>query len=330
MPLQCNNVSTSQDKFCEKCKKLLENRIASIPEQTLGESRTTPESNGSSIDSTISEPYQSCQSRSASTGNTSETWAPGERDETNKIEASDSNGSIKPKIANANIHPVLKKQGVSGESCEISMQQSINIPIPKYDKDYSSKQLIKEAIMDNDFLKNIDASQVRELVDSMYSLSIKKGKFVIREGEVGAHLYVSAEGEFEVEQNGKTLGVMGPGKAFGELAILYNCTRTASIKVLSDARVWVLDRRIFQQIMMRTGMQRIENSVNFLKSVPLLKNLSEGVLAKIADVLEVVSFFSFFINRDCIFLIFFNCAFRSSTLLVLILYAKGPMAILSF
>lgn len=141
--------------------------------------------------------------------------------------------------------------------------------------------------MDNDFLKNIDSSQVRELVESMYSLDVAKGEYVIREGEVGAHLYVSAEGEFEVMKSGKVLGVMGPGKAFGELAILYNCTRTASIRCVTNARVWVLDRRVFQQIMMRTGMQRIEDNVNFLKSVPLLKNLSNDVLAKIADVLEV-------------------------------------------
>ena len=43
-------------------------------------------------------------------------------------------------------------------------------------------------------------------------------------------MYVSAEGEFEVIKEGKVLGKMGPGKAFGELAILYNCTRTASIR----------------------------------------------------------------------------------------------------
>ncbi|XP_055901839.1 cGMP-dependent protein kinase, isozyme 1 isoform X2 [Eupeodes corollae] len=193
---------------------------------------------------------------------------------------------------NKNYHapsaPVLKKQGVSGESCDSSsVQLSINVPIPKFDKDYESKQLIKDAIMDNDFLKNIDSSQVRELVESMYSLDVVEGEYVIREGDAGAHLYVSAEGEFEVVKGGNVLGVMGPGKAFGELAILYNCTRTASIRVLSNARVWVLDRRVFQQIMMRTGMKRIENSVNFLKSVPLLKNLSNDVLAKIADVLEV-------------------------------------------
>ncbi|XP_033149443.1 cGMP-dependent protein kinase, isozyme 1 [Drosophila busckii] len=191
--------------------------------------------------------------------------------------------AAKPKALPA----VIKKQGVSAESCVQSMQQNYNVPIPKYEKDFSAKQQIKDAIMDNDFLKNIDASQVRELVDSMYSKSIDAGEFVICEGEVGAHLYVSAAGEFAVMQQGKVLDKMGPGKAFGELAILYNCTRTASIRVLTPARVWVLDRRVFQQIMMRTGLQRIENSVNFLKSVPLLRNLSVELLAKIADVLEL-------------------------------------------
>ncbi|XP_047118476.1 cGMP-dependent protein kinase, isozyme 1 isoform X2 [Schistocerca piceifrons] len=179
-----------------------------------------------------------------------------------------------------------KKQGVSGESTDVG-QTADDIQIQRYDKDFRSKQLIKDAIMDNDFLKNLDSSQVREIVDSMYPLEYGKGSFVIREGEAGSHLYVSAEGEFEVIKEDKVLGRMGPGKAFGELAILYNCTRTASIKVVNDAKVWVLDRRVFQQIMMRTGLQRLEDNINFLRSVPLLRNLSNDVLAKIADVLEV-------------------------------------------
>ena len=41
--------------------------------------------------------------------------------------------------------------------------------------------------------------------------------------------------------------------------------------------------------MMRTGLQRIEENVQFLKSVPLLQNLDDNVLSKIADVLELVS-----------------------------------------
>jgi cGMP-dependent protein kinase len=64
---------------------------------------------------------------------------------------------------------------------------------------------------------------------------------------------------------------------------------TVFILVVVDSKVWVLDRKVFQQIMVRTGLQRLQDNINFLRSVPLLQNLSNEVLAKIADVLEVVS-----------------------------------------
>jgi hypothetical protein len=49
--------------------------------------------------------------------------------------------------------------------------------------------------------------------------------------------------------------------------------------------------------MMRTGLQRIEENVQFLKSVPLLQNLDDNVLSKIADVLELVSWKSAWTDR---------------------------------
>lgn len=84
--------------------------------------------------------------------------------------------------------------------------------------------------MDNDFLKHLDTSQVREVIDAMCPKEFAAGSLVVKEGEAGIHLFVSAEGDFEVVKESKVLGHMGPGKAFGELAILYNCTRTASIR----------------------------------------------------------------------------------------------------
>ena len=60
------------------------------------------------------------------------------------------------------------------------------------------------------------------------------------------------------------------------------------------AKVWALDRRVFQQVMKKTGLQRIDDNLKFLRSVPLLERLSTDHMAKIADVLEVVSSLSFF------------------------------------
>ncbi|XP_033750049.1 cGMP-dependent protein kinase 1-like isoform X1 [Pecten maximus] len=179
-----------------------------------------------------------------------------------------------------------KKQGVSAES-PMSSQHGTVVEIKRHEKEIRSKQLIKDAILDNDFLKNLDSTQVREIVDTMYEKQVKQGHYIIREGESGQHLYVSADGELEVLKGSKVLGKMVAGRAFGELAILYNCTRTASVRALSDVKVWVLDRRVFQAIMMKTGIQRQEENIRFLRSVPLLKKLPTEKLSKIADVLEV-------------------------------------------
>ncbi|KAJ3610634.1 hypothetical protein NHX12_022726 [Muraenolepis orangiensis] len=82
---------------------------------------------------------------------------------------------------------------------------------------------------------------------------------------------------------------MGPGKVFGELAILYNCTRTATVKTLTNVKLWAIDRQCFQTIMMRTGLIKHTEYMEFLKSVPTFHGLQEDILSKLADVLEEVN-----------------------------------------
>jgi len=177
---------------------------------------------------------------------------------------------------------LTKKQGVSGQSVAVSHDVQIDV----HEKDFRSKTLIKEAIMENDFLKNLSPSQVRELVDAMHEKRVPQGCYVIREGESGSYLYVAAEGDYEVIKEGKILGSLGVGKAFGELAILYNCKRTASIKAVTDGKVWALERKVFQQIMVSSGLKKMENQMNFLRVVPLLSGLPQNILSKLGDVIE--------------------------------------------
>ncbi|XP_034536959.1 cGMP-dependent protein kinase 2 [Notolabrus celidotus] len=157
-------------------------------------------------------------------------------------------------------------------------------------KDSVTKKLINSAILNNDFLKKLEAQHMREMVDCMYEKVYSEGQLVIQEGEPGNYLYVLADGLLEVIQNGKLLGEMRPGTAFGELAILYNCKRTATVKSVSQSHIWALDRQTFQTIMMRTTQARHEEYFSFLCSVPLLRGLPEEKLARIVDCLEVDSF----------------------------------------
>lgn len=50
--------------------------------------------------------------------------------------------------------------------------------------------MIKEAILDNDFMKNLELSQIQEIVDCMYPVDYGKDSCIIKEGDVGSLVYV--------------------------------------------------------------------------------------------------------------------------------------------
>lgn len=53
-----------------------------------------------------------------------------------------------------------------------------------------SRELIKAAILDNDFMKNLEIAQIREIVDCMYPVEYAAGSLIIKEGDVGSIVYV--------------------------------------------------------------------------------------------------------------------------------------------
>ncbi|XP_049320723.1 cGMP-dependent protein kinase 1 isoform X2 [Astyanax mexicanus] len=180
-----------------------------------------------------------------------------------------------------------RAQGISAEPQPFtSFQQLTSEALRKHAKNDWSKELIKEAILDNDFMKNLELSQIQEIVDCMYPVEYEKESCIIKEGDVGSLVYVMEDGKVEVTKEGMKLCTMGPGKVFGELAILYNCTRTATVQTLTNVKLWAIDRQCFQTIMMRTGLIKHAEYMEFLKSVPTFQGLPEEILSKLADVLE--------------------------------------------
>ncbi|XP_019901819.1 cGMP-dependent protein kinase 1 isoform X1 [Esox lucius] len=179
-----------------------------------------------------------------------------------------------------------KRQAISGEPTAFDIHELSHVTLPFYPKSTHSKDLIKEAILDNDFMKNLELSQIQEIVDCMYPVEYGKDSCIIKEGDVGSLVYVMEDGKVEVTKESMKLCTMGPGKVFGELAILYNCTRTATVKTLTNVKLWAIDRQCFQTIMMRTGLIKHAEYMEFLKSVPTFQGLSEEILSKLADVME--------------------------------------------
>lgn len=79
----------------------------------------------------------------------------------------------------------------------------------------------------------MDEDRLNAVIEAMKPKELEAGTFLITEGETGSSFYVSAEGDFEVIKDKRSLKTFGKGVVFGELAILYKAKRFASIKGMS-------------------------------------------------------------------------------------------------
>ena len=85
----------------------------------------------------------------------------------------------------------------------------------------------------------------------------RPGEVVVTEGEPAHEFFVIVAGEVEVTHDGARAGREGPGEVFGEIGLLRNVPRTATVTAVTDVELWALDRDDFLGAVTGTGAARV-------------------------------------------------------------------------
>lgn len=104
-----------------------------------------------------------------------------------------------------------------------------------------------------DFLADLDAEVLGEVVARAARRSYRTGQRIVSELESGADVYVLVKGEAEISVDSATgerqlLGKLGPGGAFGEMASLTGELRSASVTAVSDVEALVIADADFDRL----------------------------------------------------------------------------------
>jgi cAMP-dependent protein kinase regulator len=119
---------------------------------------------------------------------------------------------------------------------------------------------------------------------------------LIREGDKGDCMYVVESGiltctkVFKNQTHQTFLKEYHPGEGFGELALLYNAPRAATITAKTDCILWSLDRDTFNHIVRNSAAHKREKYENFLSTVKILQSMDPYERTKIADALKQENF----------------------------------------
>lgn len=182
-----------------------------------------------------------------------------------------------------------KRQAISAETKGAGAQSGYTPVMPAgatKEKTEQQKQFILGAVQYNVLFMNLTPEHTRALIDEMYRTEIKKGTNAIVQGDAGDNLYVVESGEFEVFVNGTRVAVRGLNTCFGELALMYNSPRAATVTAAQDSVVWVVDRFTFKRVITDVSSKAMNEAIGFLNNVDLLAPLSTVERSKIAEALE--------------------------------------------
>lgn len=135
-------------------------------------------------------------------------------------------------------------------------------------------------------LTRIHKDEFPALIFYMTERNTKKGDVVISKGDrVANEFFIVDEGTFVTVEEPRV--VYESGQSFGEMALMYDCPRAATVVCASDeGKLWVLDRLTFRRIIMVESLKKRALHTHFLRKVPLLRYLTEYELGNIADALE--------------------------------------------
>ncbi|KAI8927704.1 cyclic nucleotide-binding-like protein [Entophlyctis helioformis] len=192
-----------------------------------------------------------------------------------------------------NAHNRGRRTSVSAESMAPTTDKDyVKVDIPK---SAEQRKRIESAIHANFLFKSLDEEQYVDVVNAMAEKRVVPGEEVIKQGGIGDFFYVVETGALDVfvsRNNQPAIKVTdyGPNGSFGELALMYNAPRAATVIATQDSVLWALDRVTFRRILMENTSRKRRMYESFLEEVPLLVSLEPYERHKIADALESVTF----------------------------------------
>ena len=116
-----------------------------------------------------------------------------------------------------------------------------------------------DALRKAPLFEGLSRKELEELAKLADDLEVPAGKVLTRQGDTGREFFVLMDGEVEVERDGSSLGRRGAGDFIGEISLLEDIPRTATVTAATPLRLFVLTAQSFRSVV--EAQPEVENKV---------------------------------------------------------------------
>jgi len=158
-------------------------------------------------------------------------------------------------------------------------------------KSDEQRQRLAETVKHIFLFRSLDPDQMSEVLDAMFERRVTEGEYVIKQGDDGDNFYVVDSGAYDVyvkidgEPEPKKVMNYDNQGSFGELALMYNLPRAATVQATSTGVLWAMERQTFRRILLKSACKKRKLYMDLLEKVPMLKSLERYERMNLADAL---------------------------------------------
>jgi CRP-like cAMP-binding protein len=110
--------------------------------------------------------------------------------------------------------------------------------------------MLRSALQKVDFFYSLNIMDLDALIKALKKRKAKPGEVIIKQGEIGDKFYLIGSGAVNVSINNKKVTELGEGDFFGEMALVTDLPRTATITVVEPTNLFLLYKRDFKKILL--------------------------------------------------------------------------------
>ena len=155
-------------------------------------------------------------------------------------------------------------------------QEAVTAEVHEVNKSSKDIELIRRSLSKHFIFQNLRESYLTVIIHHMRLHSMKPSEVVFTQGNSANNFYVVSKGKLEVIVNNKKIKVLSAGDSFGEMALLHNTLRTATVQTITNCNFWVLDRKTFRSTLELLEQANYEENKAFIESIPIFEVLSKS------------------------------------------------------
>jgi len=156
--------------------------------------------------------------------------------------------------------------------------------------DAASLAFLSEVMQNHFLFHSMKSSEFKDIFGYMSKIDTEPSQVIFNQGDKGDSCYVIQSGTFTVGINGVVVKEMRQKQSFGELALLYQMERTATITSKSSGVLWKMDHTDFIKCMDHLANQGTTKAMNFLNTDSNFNGLTEEDRRHLASVCSVQKF----------------------------------------